>query len=350
MAIKKKYLDDDTREELKDLKGVMFNSEEELNEKLDEIHRKRNSRKVSRIMRLLGFVLALVLFFAAFDVYFESSFLGAIFTPEDYAFSLESMKQTNSTSANGVFHGYTKGAKCYVLKDYDLVTNPVTITEHMWNSMSSSDADDYCEVYVYTIYYNGEPSEKLSPDISRDYDGTISSADLKNNYEFLKEYPAPDSPTYDDWWWFGTGFVALLNTIIILGLGMLLVYIFVFMIKDFVDAIKFTFIGTRNSAAELIETASGAVGAVKRKKKDEEETEPVRSSKKLFDDEETVPTTPKKKKAPKKVEEPKEEEKKETQPLYNDDELDRLLKGENISTNTETETETEPRRRSLFDD
>ena len=40
MIIKKKYLDDDTREELKNLKGVVFNSEEELNEKLDEIHRK----------------------------------------------------------------------------------------------------------------------------------------------------------------------------------------------------------------------------------------------------------------------------------------------------------------------
>ena len=345
MIIKKKYLDDDTREELKNLKGVVFNSEEELNEKLDEIHRKRNNRTVSRIMRLLGFILALVLFFAAFDVYFESSFLGAIFTPEDYTFSLESVKQTNSTTNNGTFHGYTKGAKYYVLKDYDLTTKSTVITEHMWNSMSSSDADDYCEVYVYTIYNNGKSSEMLSPDVSCGYDETISSADLKKNYELLKEYPAPDSPVYDDWWWFGTGFVAFLNTIIILGLGILLVYISVFMIKDFVDVIKFTFIGTRNSAAELIETASGAV---KRKKKDDEEAESVRSNKKLFDDEESITTTPKKKKAPKKIEEPKDEEKKETQPLYNDDDLDRLLKGENISTNTETETE--PRRRSLFDD
>jgi hypothetical protein len=347
MAIKKKYLDDDTREELKDLKGVIFESEEELNEKLDEIHRKRNNRKISRIMRLLGFVLALVLFFAAFDVYFESSFLGAIFTPEDYAFSLESMKQTNNMSANGVFHGYTKGSKYYVLKEYDPLKH-TTVTEHAWNSMSSDDADDYCEVYVYTVHYNGTRSHIISLDVSRDYDGTVSSATLRNNYDFLRKYPAPNSPTYDDWWWFGTGFVALLNTIIILGLGMLLVYIFVFMIKDFVDAVKFTFIGTRNNAAELIETASTAVGAVKKKKKEEEEPEPVRSNKKLFDDEEPVPATPKKKRVPKKVEEPEVEEKKETQPLYNDDELDRLLKGENISANTETEAE--PRRRSLFDD
>lgn len=345
MIIKKKYLDDDTREELKNLKGVVFNSEEELNEKLDEIHRKRNNRTVSRIMRLLGFLLALVLFFAAFDVYFESSFLGAIFTKEDYKFSLESMKQS-STTGNGTLHRYIPGAKCYVLKDYDLTTKSNVITEHEWNSKGRP--DDYCEVYVYTIYNNGMSSEILSPDVSRDWANnyeSISSVDLKKNYEFLTEYPAPETPLYDDWWWFGTGFVAFLNTIIILGLGILLVYISVFMIKDFVDAAKFTFIGTRNSAAELIETASGAV---KRKKKDEEEAESVRSNKKLFDDEESMTTTPKKKKAPKKIEEPKDEEKKETQPLYNDDDLDRLLKGENISTNTETETE--PRRRSLFDD
>jgi hypothetical protein len=271
MAInKRKYLDDDTREELKSVKGIVFNSEEELNAKLDEIHRKRNDRKISRLMRVFGFILAVILFVASFDVFYESSFFGAIFEPVAYKHSMDSLGAAKN-------NGYVieKSSTEYYVEEGGDVIDIITAAEYAQMCATDPSAvGRYFKVYKYNIkkkYSDGSTTETLySPDINMTLDSRMGQY-FKDSYAELVHFDknTPDSKVYDDPFWFGNVLVATLHTLVLLTLGALLIYLAVFMIKDVVDIFKMTFIGASNTAAELAETATRPL-----KKKREKEEEP----------------------------------------------------------------------------
>ena len=343
---KRKYIDDDTREELKGLASVQFSSEEELQAKLEEIHRKRNEKTISRIMRVCGFIFALILFIASFDVFFERSILGAWF--DEKAFNAAKMNDQSIEEVRGPIEtSHYLGVTILdtdgnVIVDYDQTSITKDLYEHLkTEALSAGNSITFdCQIYKYNVNLVDKNTGvthrtwiKYSPNLNdfktaEDFDLYVKEenpglAAFRNDWNALITIrdTSPTSELFDDEFYLSYGMVTVLSSVVLLALGALLVFLSAYMIKDIIDTIKGFFLGSRDVVSNVADTA---IAPFKKKPSKEEEPEETKGShKSLFDDEPEVKKPSRKKKT--------ESEKPERKKDDIDDEFPNALSEEEIN-------------------
>lgn len=325
---KKKYVDDDIREEIKGLTGISFSSEEELQKKLEEIHRKKNANTLARIMRVCGFVFALILFIASFDVFFEGSVFGAWFDKNSHNLNrkLNSLViDLDSSQTYGYVDVTVKDKSGNVIEDLDFISED----EYRDHNISGNVVDYEYKIYTYRkAYWNcvGEAENRTSleayarkeyhsPDIYNVKEEDFETNPALKPYEEdwknvinIRDNELTYSSLYDDRFYFGPGMPMILMSVVLITLAVFLAFISAYMIKDIIDVIKGLFYESRNVVTNVAETA---VAPFKKIKKVEKPEESERTSKSLFDDEdvpEKKPATRKKKTESEKPERKKDED------------------------------------------
>jgi hypothetical protein len=358
---KKKYVDDDIREELKSLTGVSFESEEELQKKLEEIHRKKNEKAISRIMRVCGFVFALILFIASFDVFFERSLLGAWFDKNAYnmakMYDQSVIEISGPISTEGYIGVRVLDADNNVLTDFGTETiSKGEFDRTKTEALLAGNSITYdCEIYKYIVRMKDKnlgiyhwsletkvpnlekfkTTEEFELFVKETNSGLAAYRDNWNQLNTIKA-GIPTSELFDDEFYLGYGMSTVLSTVVLLALATLLAFLSAYMVKDIIDVTKGFFYGSRDVVTNVAETA---VAPFKKTKKTEKPEESERTSKSLFDDEdvpEKKPTTRKKKSDAEKPETPerhKDEEDYST--LLTEDELDALLNPDSKSNNAD---------------
>lgn len=306
---KKRYIDNDTRAELNNLKNTQFNSAEELELKLEEIQRKKSQRGVSRIVRIFGFVFLLIIFITACDACKEGSFFG-IFDSDgtmDYRFSdFPQDHVRNAIESDNV--GYYKNV---VYKNTQLGSSeePKTVTmsisEYKLMFGSSNNIYELVEPGVYeggwfetSTHYQKTSTGKIERVTSTYY---LDRSENNKNYLQSKycstgenfEVVLANSTTgylstvkvagwFQDTFELGYGMITILFTIVLVCLFAAIVYLTIFITKDVIDVIK----GTVGSAGNLADSATTAFKenlGIKKKETEDSDSKPRRS---LFSEEE----------------------------------------------------------------
>jgi hypothetical protein len=319
---KKRYIDNDTRAELSKLKNIQFKDEESLELKLEEIHRKKNQRFVSRIIRVFGFIFLLLIFITACDTFYEGSIFGAWTSPNEHAEIMDSFTgQTPDTiqilPKDHIKPDGTKVGK-YVNIEYvdndsgDTIRRGVMTPEEIDHLLSNPDR--YTIVSNLNNSYRWEYLEETSDKIltsNGKYSVIRSSNYIQDNgpqmrasyiakygEEFIVSVDAATAnfdnssktiitaysggSAYDDSFQFGISMVKILFTAVLLTLLAALIYLSIFTIRDFVDLIRNFFGGSINVVGSAVDSVREGVGV----NKSDTPEEPTTTRRSLFSDEE----------------------------------------------------------------
>lgn len=318
---KKRYIDDDTRAELSKLKNIQFKDEESLELKLEEIHRKKNQRFVSRIIRVFGFIFLLLIFITSCDTFYEGSILGAWTNPNEHAEIMDSFTGHTPDTIQILPKDHIKpdGTKVgkYVNVEYvdnnsgDTIRRAVMTPEEIDHLLSDPDRYtivsnlnnayrwEYLEETSVRTLVNGKYSRaRISNYIQDDGPQMRASYIAKYGEEFIVSVDAATAnfdnssktiitgysggEVYDDSFQFGISMVKILFTAVLLSLLAALIYLSIFTIRDFVDLIRNFFGGSINVVGSAVDSVREGVGVEKQNVPEE----PTTTRRSLFSDEE----------------------------------------------------------------
>lgn len=306
---KKRYIDDDTRAELSRLKNLKFDTEEELELKLEEIQRKKSKRSVSRIVRIFGFVFLLIIFITSCDVFYEGSVFGAFGTKTEHSAVKHYFSEQQPIIVEKAREGdrYSGNTLVGVYKNV-VYTNTTTGATETVPEMS---AQLYHTMFTNSSIYKLEDPGRFEAgwfkttyyvDVNDD-SGIVNVRsvktyiDVNDRYSIIQMF-GPDfeiilaergvlktdsvDVLYDDTFVLGSGMITILFTIDLVCLAAATIYLSIFIIKDIIDLVKGVFGESFNIASAATESIKENIGI--KEKEDNSDKQPKRRS--LFSDEE----------------------------------------------------------------